>query len=138
MRSVSWLRALVFAGLLLGPCSNLFPATALAAPTASHSAGGGVGPGACGDLVYDSVSQMTKGRTDGMVVTASYARNCQSYRLRTLVGTSFSESYGYAGQQENCEYYGRQDVVHTFAFYFDTVIDPAQVTVSCSRYSGPD
>jgi hypothetical protein len=31
-RSVSWLRALVFAGLLLGPCSNLFPATASAPP----------------------------------------------------------------------------------------------------------
>jgi hypothetical protein len=30
MRSVSWLRALVFAGLLLGPCSTLFPATASA------------------------------------------------------------------------------------------------------------
>jgi hypothetical protein len=79
MRSVSWLRAFVFAVLILGPCSNLFPATAfgLFSPTvalAHHSAAGGVGPGECGNLVSDQVGLMTKGRTDGMVVTARTSR----------------------------------------------------------------
>jgi hypothetical protein len=131
-RAMTW--ALIVLALVL-PCSS---SSALAAPAASHSQQGGVGPGECGDLVYDSVGLMTKGRTDGMVVSASYSQGCQSYRLRTLVGTGLSESYGYPGQQSNCEYFGRQDVVNTFRFYFDTEIDPAQVKVSCSRYSGPD
>jgi hypothetical protein len=143
MRSVSWLRAFVFAGLIQGPCSNLFPATAFGpfSPTvalAHHSAAGGVGPGECGNLVSDQVGLMTKGRTDGMVVTASYSHGCQSYSTRNLVGSSQSESYGYPGQQANCEYFGRQDVVNTFRYYFDTEIDPAQVKVSCSKYTGPD
>jgi hypothetical protein len=142
-RSVSWLRALVcavLAVLILGPCSNLFPATAFGPQLAlaHHSAAGGVGPGECGNLVSDQVGLMTKGRTDGMVATASYSQGCQSYRLRTLIGTGHDEAYGYPGQKENCEYFGRQDVVNTFAFYFDTIIDPAQVKVSCSRYVGPD
>lgn len=105
---------------------------------AHHSAAGGVGPGECGDLVSDQVALMTKGRTDGMVVTASYSHGCQSYTTRNLVGTGRDEAYGYPGQQANCEYFGRQDVVNTFRYYFDTEIDPSQVKVSCSRYSGPD
>lgn len=126
--------------LILGPCSNLFPTTTFGPQIAlaHHSQQGGVGPGECGDLVYDSVGLMTKGRTDGMVATASYSQGCQSYRLRTLVGTGRDESYGYAGQQSNCEYFGRQDVVNTFRYYFDTEINPDDVKVSCSRYSGPD
>lgn len=132
-RAMTWIVILL---ALILPCSSslLDPPTALA----HHSAAGGVGPGECGTLVSDQVALMTKGRTDGMVVTASYKLGCQSYATRNLVGTGLSESYGYPGQQANCEYYGRQDVVNTFRFYFDTEIDPAQVMVSCSRYSGPD
>jgi hypothetical protein len=118
-------------GHRIGPFS---PQVALA----HHSAAGGVGPGECGNLVSDQVGLMTKGRTDGMVVTASYSHGCQSYSTRNLVGSSFSESYGYAGQKENCEYFGRQDVVNTFRWYFDTEINPQDVKVSCSKYTGPD
>jgi hypothetical protein len=131
-RPMTW--TLIVLALIL--TSLPFPPVPLA--LASHSQQGGVGPGECGDLVYDSVSQMTKGRTDGMVATASYTKGCQSYALRTLVGTGRDESYGYPGQKENCEYFGRQDVVNTFKFYFDTEINLNDVKVSCSRYTGPD
>jgi hypothetical protein len=133
-RTMTWIVIL----LVLSCSSPLFDPLAATPALAHHSAAGGVGPGECGDLVSDQVSLMTKGRTDGMVVTASYSHGCQSYTTRNLVGTSTSESYGYPGQQANCEYFGRQDVVNTFRYYFDTEIDPNDVKVSCSKYTGPD
>lgn len=110
----------------------------LATPTpalASHSMAGGA---ACGDRTFDGVAEMTKGRTDGMVVTASYGEGCTSYRYRNLIGTGRGEAYGYAGQQENCERVGRLDVQNFYRYYFDREIDPSRVTVSCSPYAGPD
>lgn len=102
---------------------------------ASHSLAGGA---ECGSRSFDGVADMTKGRTDGMIVDASYSVGCKSYHYRNLVGTGINESYGYAGQKENCVRVGQTDVASFFAMYFDTEIDPGAVKVSCSPYFGAD
>ena len=102
---------------------------------ASHSMNGGA---ECGDKSFDGVANMTKGRTDGMVVTASYSTGCKSYQYRNLVGTGTAEAYGYSGQEDNCLRVGQTDVARFYRYYFDTEINPADVKVSCSAYSGDD
>jgi hypothetical protein len=115
-------------GLLVAVMSPL-PASA------SHSMSGGA---ECGSKSFDGVADMTKGRTAGMVVTASYATGCKSYSYRNLVGTGIGEDYGYSGQQANCVRVGQTDVARFFEFYYDTKIDPSAVKVSCGQYAGPD
>jgi hypothetical protein len=97
-----------------------------------------MGGAECGDLVYDGVGQMTKGRTDGMVVSASFSTGCKSVSYKNLVGTGFTEAYDYSGQRSNCVRYGQEDVARMFRYYFDTEIDPSAVRVTCSKYQGPD
>jgi hypothetical protein len=117
-------------GLLVASMAVL-PPVALA----SHSMTGGA---ECGSRSFDGVADMTKGRTDGMVVTASYATGCKSYSYRNLIGTGLDEAYGYSGQQENCIRVGQTDVANFYRYYFDTEINPSDVKVSCSAYAGPD
>lgn len=130
---MTWLRIVKTAFLFL---FLVLAAVGAASPThASHSMAGGA---ECGSRMFDGVADMTKGRTDGMVVTASYAVGCKSYQYRNFVGTSLSEAYGYSGQQANCVRVGQTDVANFFRLYFDTEIDPSAVKVSCSAYAGPD
>jgi hypothetical protein len=63
---------------------------------------------------------------------------CKSYSYRNLVGTGIGEAYGYSGQQANCIRVGQTDVARFFEFYYDTKINPSDVKVACSAYSGPD
>ena len=112
---------------------------ALPRPTADHAYSHSMAGGAeCGDKSFDGVANMTKGRTDGMVVSASYSVGCKSYSYRNLVGTGLDEAYGYSGQEANCVRVGQTDVARFYEFYFDTKINPADVKVSCSAYSGAD
>jgi hypothetical protein len=111
MRSVSWLRALVFAGLLLGPCSNLFPATAFGpfspqVALAHHSAAGGVGPGECGDASLRSGRPHDQGpdRWDGR--HRVLLPRLPELSTRNLVGSSFSESYGYPARRRTASISG--------------------------------
>jgi hypothetical protein len=72
-RAMTW--ALIVLALVL-PCSSPL----LDPPTAGPSFGRRRGwSRRVRHLVSDQVALMTKGRTDGMVVTASYAHGCQSY-----------------------------------------------------------
>lgn len=103
---------------------------------AHHSLAGGED---CGTRRVDNVVEMTKGRTDGMVVSVDHQIGCARVILRNLVGTGLDESYGYAGQRENCVRYGQQEAAGIFRFYFDIPnVDPSSIPVTCSAYSGPD
>lgn len=102
---------------------------------ASHSMVGGAD---CGTFRFDAVSDMTKGRTDGMVVSADHQVGCKRYVYRNLIGTGRGEAYGYSGQQANCVHAGQVDVASFYRYYFDTEIDPSSVSVKCSAYSGSD
>jgi hypothetical protein len=103
--------------------------------SAHHSAAGGA---ECGTLVEDSVSKMTKGRTDGMVVKVDHQVGCKHLIMKNLVGTGRGESYGYAGQEDNCVYAGQIDAANIFRFYFDVDVPPDSISVFCTRYNGPD
>lgn len=103
---------------------------------AHHSLAGGED---CGTRRVDNVAEMTKGRTDGMVLSVDHQIGCAHVILRNLVGTGIDESYGYAGQRENCVRYGQQEAAGIFTYYFDIKnVDPSSIPVTCSAYSGPD
>lgn len=121
------MRALLIAGLLL----------ALTAVPASAHHGMLSGP-ECGVREWDGVAFMTKGRTDGMVYQVDHTVGCKRVVIRNLVGTGRGESYGYAGQEANCQRYGKQDAVNTFNYYWHETVSPDDIAVTCSRYQGPD
>ena len=92
----------------------------------------------CGVNEWDGVGFMVKGRTDGMVYSVDHSVGCKRVVIRNLVGTGTDESYGYAGQEANCQRYGKEDAVRTFRYYFHLDVSPGDINVQCGRYAGPD
>jgi len=107
-------------------------------PTSAYAHHSLVGGADCGTRVADDVGEMTKGRTDSMLITVDHTVGCKHVIVRNIVGTGLDESHGYAGQETNCVKYGRDEAVNIFRYYFDTEVDRESIAVKCSRYNGPD
>jgi hypothetical protein len=86
----------------------------------------------CG--TYSFEGELTKGTTDAMLVKVDHKVGCFTYHFWTLIGTGYTESYGWKGQQELCQKAGREAAVGHFHYYRGIDIEPSSVNVSCSRY----
>jgi hypothetical protein len=86
----------------------------------------------CGTYRFDG--ELTKGTTDAMLVQVDHKVGCFRYQFWTLIGTGYTESYGWKGQEELCQKAGREAAVGHFKYYRGLDIDPNSVSVSCSRY----
>jgi hypothetical protein len=102
---------------------------------ASHSAAGGA---ECGTFRSDSVAEMTKGRTDGLVISVDHQDGCARVVIKNLSPAGHGEAQGNAGQVARCERYGREEAAGVFRYYFDRDVAPADIAVSCLPYRGDD
>lgn len=112
----------------------VLPLIAAAAPVAAQSLIGSNKD--CG--TYRFAGDLVKGRTDSMVAKVDHTEGCYRYQFMTHIGTSMTESYGYAGQQAMCERAGREAAVGHFKWYRGIDIRPESVRVSCTPWAGGD
>lgn len=88
-------------------------------------------------------ADLTKGRTDGMVVHVEHTIGCKTYIYTNLVGADREElasnsSRERAWQTNECQRIGKLDTVNLFNYGWHLDIDPASVHVTCTPYAGPD
>lgn len=95
----------------------------------------------CGTYIW--AADLIKGRTDGMVVHAHHAVGCWTYDFTNLIGAdagriATNEKSERAWQTRMCIEDGQQQVVGHFRYYRGIEINPDDVKVTCTPYSGPD
>jgi hypothetical protein len=82
-------------------------------------------------------TDMTKGRTDGMVYGVNHSAGGCRLIMTNLSPAGIGEAQGNDGQVARCARYGREDTVRYFAVY-GIAVSPDDVKVSCRNYGGPD
>jgi len=107
----------------------LFPAPAWAQSAAGASQ-------ECGTYTWHE--DLTKGRTDGIVVHVKHTAGCFTYDYTNLSPAGNGEAQGNPWQMRNCIADGRTSTVGHFKYYRGVSINPEDVTVTCTRYQGPD
>lgn len=108
-------------------------------PTPAHASHGMVTLPECG--VREWSADLVKGRTGSVVVSVEHTVGCKTYRYRNYVGAD-REDQGSARetawQLAECQRVGKLDTVRLFDYGWHTTVNPDDVRVSCTRYSGPD
>lgn len=95
-----------------------------------------VGGADCGTHEWDDTTFLTKGRKGSdlgsMVGSVDHTVGCKRVVKKMLIFA------GVGGIEAACERRTRAAAVATFAYYFDTEVDPAAIKVTCRRYEGKD
>lgn len=93
----------------------------------------------CG--THSWVADLTKGRTNSIVVHVHHTVGCQTYDYTNYIGADRARQLTQEEtdwQMKECERAGKLDTLAVFDRYWHTMIDESTVQVSCIRYSGPD
>lgn len=92
----------------------------------------------CGTHEIHVEQDMTKGRTDSLLIRVDHAAGCHHLIYTTISPAGNGEAQGNAGQVDRCVRYGKEDAVRMFSFAGHTQISADDIKVTCRPWTGGD
>lgn len=116
-------------------------ATGLISPTPTAYAHHGMVSGPeCGTYEWHGEQDYVKGRRDSLIYHVDYTVGCKHLVKSNVVAAGIGEAQSNSEQQARCQRDGKADTVAHFNYYWHTIVNHADVHVTCTRYpaSAPD